>query len=83
MLNKRMEEKLSDGRAIDISTCKCTPEGYYILSKFDEDEDVDYCDAKNEWWIWSIGRNYATGEILASTNNIFYQNNEYKCLFLR
>jgi hypothetical protein len=81
MLNLRMREKLNDGRVIDISVCKRTPEGYYILTEFVE--DVDYCDAKNEYWIWSIGKNYATGEILASTNNNFYQNNEYKCLFLR
>jgi hypothetical protein len=78
-----MQEKLANGKAIDVSTCKRTQEGYYILTEFDEEGDTDYCDVKAEHWIWSIGRNYATGEILASTNNIFYQNNEYKCLFLR
>ncbi len=78
-----MQQKLTNGEAIDVSTCKRTPEGYYILTEFDEHGDMDYCDAKNEFWIWSIGRNYATGEILASTNNNFYQNTEYKCLFLR
>jgi hypothetical protein len=78
-----MQEKLAKGEAIDVSPCKRTPEGHYILSEFDENENMDYCDAKAEYWIWSIGKNYATGEILASTNNNFYQNNEYKCLFLR
>lgn len=76
-----MEEKLDKNEAIDISACKRTTGGYYILTNFIE--DTDYCDAKAEHWIWSIGKNYATGEILASTNNNFYQNTEYKCLFLR
>ena len=81
MVNKRMEEKLARAEAIDISNCPRTPEGYYILKEFVE--DVDYCDAKAEHWIWSIGKHYGTGEILASTGNNFYQNTEYKCLFLR
>lgn len=76
-----MEEKLDKGEAIDISSCKRTPEGHYVLKEFVD--EVDYCNAKDEHWIWSIGKNYKTGQILASTGNIFYENPDYKCLFLR
>jgi hypothetical protein len=76
-----MKEKLENGEAIDVSACEKNENGDYILTNFEE--DVDYCDSVNEWWIWSIGKNYTTGQILASTNSKFYQNKDYKCLFLR
>lgn len=81
MRNLRMQEKLQRGDAIDVSKSEKTLEDDYILTDFTE--DVDYCDSVNEWWIWSIGRNYKTGQILASTSNKLYQNDEYECLWLR
>lgn len=81
MRNKRMQEKLKKGEAIDLSPCPRTKEGYYILDDFIE--GMDYCDAKNEWWIWSIGINYKTGRIHAAVSSVFYQNKEYECLWLR
>lgn len=81
MTNLAMKRKIEKGEAIDIATCYRTGEGDYILPEFIEEKD--YCDSKLESWIWSIGRNYKTGLILASTNTKFYMNNEFECLFLR
>jgi len=81
MQNKRMEEKIKKGEAIDLSLCQRTEEGYCILDDFIE--DVDYCDAVRKCWIWSIGIGYNNGKILASTSGVFYQNSDYECLWLR
>lgn len=80
MLNKAMERKLKNGEAIDLS--KCQREGrYYIVRAFVD--GVDYCDAETESWIWSIGRRYSDGVVLASTGSELYQNSQFHCLFLR
>lgn len=80
MINQRMREQLEAGRAIDLA--KCPREGrYYRLAEFVE--NVDYCDAAQEAWIWSIGRRYSDGTILASRASDLYQNPEFECLFLR
>jgi hypothetical protein len=76
-----MEEKINRGDAIDLSQCERTKEGYYILDDFIEDKD--YCDKEKEYWIWTIGINYKTGRIHASTTAVFYQNLNYECLWLR
>lgn len=76
-----MERKIKTGEAIDISTCVRTDEGAYHLIVFTE--EVDYCDAKTEEWIWSIGEHLATGQILAATDTRFYNNPLFKCLWLR
>lgn len=80
MNNKRMEEKLQEGEAIDLSECK-REDGAYVLKEFIEDKD--YCDKKAEEWIWSIGRRLSDGKILAATDGRFYQNSKYECLWLR
>lgn len=81
MHNRRMAEKLAAGEAIDVSDCPRTPDGDYILAEFVE--DVDYCNARTEQWIWSIGRELATGEIHAAHSAKLYQNPAYLCLWLR
>ena len=81
MKNLRMQEKLRAGEAIDVSRCDRTPEGDYVLTAFED--DVDYCNAKTEEWIWSIGRELATGRIIASHSNTLYQNPAFECLWLR
>lgn len=80
MRNLRMKEKLAAGQAIDVSSYPVNSDGDYVLKGFTE--DVDYCDAKAEEWIWSIGR-MEDGQILASTTNKFYQAPGVECLFLR
>ncbi len=80
MTNLRMQEKLQSNEAIDLSSCK--REGkYYIIENFVE--GVDYCDWEKQWWIWSIGKRYSDGVILASTRADLYQNPEFECLWLR
>lgn len=81
MLNLAMDRKIKKGEAIDLSKNKRDGAGNYILETFVE--DVDYCDALNEVWIWSIGQHIETGQILASVSGRFYQNPAFKCLFLR
>lgn len=79
--NIRMQELLTAGKAVDVSGCDVNDSGDYILEEFETDKD--YCDGKKETWIWSIGRNERTGEILASTTSKFYQKPGFHCLFLR
>ena len=80
-MNLRMHEKVNSGDAINVSGCSRTPECDYILRYFDE--DLDYCDLVLERWIWSIGKNRVTGQVLASQTSKFYGNDEYECLWLR
>lgn len=79
--NRSMAEKLKAGEAIDVSKHRIMGTGRYVLPEFVE--DVDYCDAEEEAWIWSIGRELATGQIIASRQPDLYQNQLFECLFLR
>ena len=81
MMNLSMERKLRAGEAIDVSKCKRNTDGDYILTEFND--NTDYCDAKTETWIWSIGKSRETGIILASSSTKFYNNPKFECLFLR
>jgi hypothetical protein len=75
-----MQEMIEKGEAIDLSNNK--REGrYYVLEEVID--GMDYCDAVRECWIWSIGRRVSDGTILADTTNVFYQNPDYQCLWLR
>jgi len=80
--SRRMKE------AVDVSEFPRTPEGYYTLppesaTLLSEMESPDFCDAKEEAWIWSIGRHRQTGEIHASKQGDLYENPAYECLWLR
>jgi len=80
--NKRMAEKLTSGEALSIlDVGKAIGGGLYLLDRFQQ--DIDYCDPTTEEWIWSIGRNRTTGEILASTTGGLYQDEAWECLWLR
>ena len=81
MHNKRMQEQLVAGDAIDVSGCPQTAHGEYLLEEFIAGKD--YCDAKTEQWIWSIGRHRETGRIYASHSSNKYQNPAFECLWLR
>lgn len=81
MINRAMEQKLRKGEAVDLSGCRRAEDGSYILAEFIE--DVDYCDKEEEVWIWSIGRELATGRYLASTSAKFYQHPLFECVWLR
>lgn len=81
MQNLAMERKLQAGECIDVGACDKTAEGDYVLTHFFEGSD--YADAKNEAWVWSIGRHKETGQIVASTSSKFYMHPDYECLWLR
>ena len=82
MTNRAMAEKLAHNDAIDLS--KCAREGdFYVLPAGMFQEGVDYCNAKTEAWIWSIGRRLSDDVILASHTGELYQNPLFECLWLR
>lgn len=81
MQNQAMRRKIDTEEAVDLSENERNDEGDYILTEFEDDKD--YCDSKTESWIWSIGKDNATGEVLASMTTKFYINEQYECLFLR
>lgn len=85
MNNRAMQRKLERREAIDVSGCERTATGDYLLREFVD--GVDYCDAKTEDWIWSIGkllrplpsvmannerRELPAGSFLASTSTRYY-----------
>jgi len=80
--NVRMQEKLEARECLDVRVIgeEIMP-GVFLLHDFIT--EVDYADAQNEAYIWSIGRHRETGEIHASTRGEFYQNPLYDCLWLR
>lgn len=85
MNNLRMKEGLESKKCIDVNTIGTEKEGFegrvWELKKFIEDHD--YCDAKGEQWIWSIGQRVTDNRIFASVDTRFYQNPMFKCLWLR
>jgi hypothetical protein len=84
MKNLRMAEKLRARQALDVGTVGLrhpSRQGVWILPKIID--GMDYCDAQSESWIWSIGMDKKTGQILASTTTEFYENPDYECLWLR
>lgn len=83
MKNLRMKEKLEKGECIDLSNHPRNNEGYYLLKETEVIKGMDYCNAKTEEWIWSIGKHRVTGKIFASRSPIFHQNIHYECLWLR
>jgi len=83
LVNQRKQEKLESGEAIDLSNCEREGRYYVVPENLWDDSGVDYCDSIREAWIWSIGRRYSDGVILADTSGIFYQNNNFQCLWLR
>lgn len=99
MRNQAMQRKLNSHKCVDISNCRRTTTGDYLLETFVE--NVDYCDAVQEAWVWSIGKTLAplpsvmadgtretlpAGTFLASLSDKFYSMGESKtieCVFLR
>jgi hypothetical protein len=87
--NLSMRRKLEKGDALDVEEMLATaaPEpgeiyaGTFHLDRFVE--DVDYCAASTEQWIWSIGRRKSDGEIFAAIDTRFYNNPGFHCLWLR
>jgi hypothetical protein len=82
MKNLRMHEKLNLGECVDVNRIgRSVGVGLFVLDSFET--GVDYCDAANEAWIWSIGKHCITGVMMAAIDSRFYQNPQYECLWLR
>jgi hypothetical protein len=80
MNNKAMAKKLATGRCLDISECERIGDDYILETYVD---NVDYCNAKKEQWIWSIARNVKTDQIVASHTAKFHDKPGWECLWLR
>lgn len=52
--NQAMARKLRSGDCTDVSKCRRTATGDYVLEDFEDGQD--YCDVSSESWIWSIGK---------------------------
>lgn len=83
----QMQRKVRKGEAIDLSKCRRTGDGDYILPKRIQPpkhrEPKDYCDTQLASWIWSIGRNKRTGQVVASLSGRFYGRRGWECIWLR
>ena len=78
--NIAMAARIKTGECIDVSGCE--REGrFFVLTEFIADKD--YADAKEERWIWSIGKRHSDGKILAAYSTVFYEHEGYECLWLR
>jgi hypothetical protein len=77
-----MTEKLRAKECLDVNRIgKALGGGRFLLRRVIR--GMDYCDAQNERWIHSIGRDRRTKNIIASVGYELYQNPRYDCLWLR
>jgi hypothetical protein len=83
MHNLSMLRKLKSGEVTDISCYPKEGHHYTLPEDFFLPDEMDYCDAKTERWIWSIGRRKKDGVMIASLDGDLYQNDDYECLWLR
>lgn len=84
LVNRRMAEKIAAGEVIDVNEIgqEISP-GVWELRPGEFMDGVDYCDAAGERWIWSVGLENASGKVFASLDGRYYQNPDFKCLWLR
>lgn len=91
MINLAMQEKLEKKEAFDVSGCKNDGVVYDLTGVLTVSEiydgDLDFCDAKTEKWIWSIGVVEVDGKdrILAAVDSRFYgqRHDVEQCIWLR
>jgi hypothetical protein len=87
MRNRAMARKLAQDKCVDVSKrgklVEGTEEKPLVFELSDFDDDTDYAHVPTETWMWSVGKNLETGQILAATDGRFYQNPAYTCLWLR
>jgi hypothetical protein len=80
--NTWMRNALRSGDAIDVRMIGNEVEpGVFRLNEFIP--NVDYVDAEDETFIYSIGKDLESGEILASVDTRFYMNDDYECIYLK
>jgi hypothetical protein len=82
MRNKAMQNKLMKGKAIDVRAIGVEVEpGVFELRLYRD--GVDYCDAKKEQWIRSIGKRWADGRLFAAIDGRYWGNGAFECVWLR
>lgn len=81
--NHAMARKLAEGEALDVNQVGRPLEDGQTWRLLAFVEGVDYCDAAGARWIWSIGLDRKTGEIVAATDARFYGDPAFVCLWLR
>ena len=82
MPDREMAVKLGSGEALDVRAIgeEIQP-GVFRLTRFVP--GYDYCDAKKETWMMSVGRHNRTGEFFAARDARFDMDPEYECVWLR
>lgn len=83
LINLSMARALKSGRCVDLAKYRNADLKTYTIPADVFREDVDYCDAELEKWIWSVGRNKNTGAVFAATDARFYEKGGFECLWLR
>lgn len=92
MQNKYMEEHLKSGVCLDVRKIgrgrPYRDDDLPVVFELDEfHEGLDYCDARTERFVWSIGREIATGRIVAALDSRFYsewaKQEGWECIWLR
>ena len=81
--NVAMRRKVNSGEAVDVGGYIIDAAGHYLLPPGVFVEGKDYCDMKNDVWIWSIGRHRKSGIVTASPTGDLYNNPAFECLWLR
>lgn len=80
--NPIVRKNLNSGNLIDVNDIGYEVEnGVFKLNKFIKDSN--YFDSVNNRNIFSIGRSLSTGEIFASYDTRYYNNDDYDTLYLR
>jgi len=79
--NQWMRRALQSGDAIDVEQIGVEVEpGVFRLTEFTP--GIQYVVAKDETFIYSIGKDNESGEFLAAEDDRFYQNPDYECVYL-
>lgn len=66
-MNYRMQKKLEEGDAIDLSSSEQTTEGDYILGNCMPQIGIDYCDSKIEKWFWCFAELKSSKRVTLTT----------------
>jgi hypothetical protein len=82
MRDRDMVQKLGSGEAIDVRSVGVEVQpGVFRLASYVP--GYDYCDARKEVWMMSIGRHLRTGEFFAARDARYETDPEYECVWLR
>ena len=82
-----MEEELRKGECLDVNVIGVPLEGFegvvWELKRGTFKDNKNYCDAKGEQWIWSIGQRVLDARVFAAIDTRFYGNEMFACLWLK